>query len=238
MQSAILPVTICPSRRKAIGCQPNPNPTTTPVNFVSCSTIAKTDYAANAGSNVWTGTGPYQSCVINTLYPPFASPKYPNCGSLEPSDSGWDNPTIPGQKENGISGHRTEVKPASIIDGLANTLFAAEKYLNPLNYTTGTDGGDEYSEYIGCCPDVNRWVPGFTSPFNLANPTFTNQSQTMPMQDTVGYTSIELFGSAHATGFNAVFCDGSVKAISFQINPTLWACFGVRNDQVAHDDLP
>jgi prepilin-type processing-associated H-X9-DG protein len=38
------------------------------------------------------------------------------------------------------------------------------------------------------------------------------------------------FGSAHPAGVNFVYCDGSVRLISFQINTTTYSNLGCRKD--------
>jgi prepilin-type N-terminal cleavage/methylation domain-containing protein/prepilin-type processing-associated H-X9-DG protein len=40
------------------------------------------------------------------------------------------------------------------------------------------------------------------------------------------------FGSAHAAGVNFVYCDGSVRLITYQIDPTTYTYLGCRNDGI------
>jgi len=48
-------------------------------------------------------------------------------------------------------------------------------------------------------------------------------------------TPLHAFGSAHATGFNCVFCDGSVRFIRYSVGLTTWTRACVRNDNQVYD---
>ena len=51
-----------------------------------------------------------------------------------------------------------------------------------------------------------------------------------PMQDSPGVADNVRFGSAHAAACNMVFCDGSVHAISYSIDPEIHRRLGNRSD--------
>jgi prepilin-type N-terminal cleavage/methylation domain-containing protein/prepilin-type processing-associated H-X9-DG protein len=131
---------------------------------------------------------------------------YPNCAWSNPDQSLFD----------GVSGERSEVTPGQITDGLSNVFLAGEKLLNPQMYYTGLDGADNSSAFEGNDWDVDRWVTA------------------APMRDTpsVGGNGIgeAWFGSPHSQGVHFVFCDGSVKMISYQIDLPTYQSLGVRND--------
>jgi prepilin-type N-terminal cleavage/methylation domain-containing protein/prepilin-type processing-associated H-X9-DG protein len=132
--------------------------------------------------------------------------KYPNCA--------WTGST---QGFNGVSGERSEV--TEIPDGQSNVFFAGEKYLDPALYYTGSDGADNSSALEGNDWDVNRWVIS------------------APLRDTRGVEDCSTrFGSAHPSGVQFVFCDGSVKLLSFQINFKTYQSLGVRNDGTYSQD--
>jgi prepilin-type N-terminal cleavage/methylation domain-containing protein len=111
------------------------------------------------------------------------------------------------------------IRAGSIRTGMSNLLLAGERYLNPDNYFNGSDASDDQGWDMGYDLDVNRWAGP-----NLA-----------PMQDTQGYDSYENFGSAHASGFVVVFCDGSVHTFSYAIDPTLMGNMANRSSAVAVD---
>jgi hypothetical protein len=116
--------------------------------------------------------------------------------------------------ERGVSYLRSQVEFGHIRDGASNTYFAGEKNLNPDNYLTGADGADNTSMYQGQDWDVQPWTP-------LNHP---------PLQDREGVADWYAFGSAHATGFQAVFCDGSVHMIAYSIDPEVHYRLGDRRD--------
>jgi prepilin-type processing-associated H-X9-DG protein len=57
----------------------------------------------------------------------------------------------------------------------------------------------------------------------------------LPQQDTSGIYTTVAFGSAHASGFNMAFCDGSVQMISYSINQEVHYRLGNRQDGLSID---
>jgi prepilin-type N-terminal cleavage/methylation domain-containing protein/prepilin-type processing-associated H-X9-DG protein len=108
-------------------------------------------------------------------------------------------------------------KVALITDGASNTYLLGEKYLIPDHYFDGVYGTDNNPVYAGFDWDYHRW------------------SITGPMQDTPGVADPYAFGSAHAGQFNMVYCDGSVHAISYSIDPETHRRLCCRNDGLPID---
>ena len=173
------------------------------------ATLVKTDYAANGGSVMGNlGVGP---------------PPNGNCFQTFPNCSGWLNSSAALATFNGVSYDRSEVQPGHITDGLSNVFLAGEKNLNPQMYYTGLDGADNSGAFEGYDWDVNRWV---ISPPLIDTPSVGGNA--------LGDTQ---FGSAHRQGVHFVFCDGSVRLISYQISLATYQSLGVRNDGTASEDF-
>ena len=106
---------------------------------------------------------------------------------------------------NGIIFQNSEITMGMIRDGTSNTYLCGEKYCCPNFYATSDDTADTECYFAGDDNDNQR------------------SGWTQPMQDTPDYypsnmSTVSLFGSAHDTGLNMAFCDGSVHVISYTIN--------------------
>lgn len=101
-------------------------------------------------------------------------------------------------------------KLSDITDGKSNTLLLGEKRLD--------------ISRIGLYQaDDNE---GYTAGWNHDTVRFTNR---IPRKDGRNYGD-NRFGGSHPAGFNAVFCDGSVQLISYNINLTTFNRLGIRDD--------
>ncbi len=109
----------------------------------------------------------------------------------------------------------------SIEDGTSNTLLIGEKFVRPDMYE-GRMAGDDRGWSDGWDPDTMRST--CFPPMQDAN--IGTITDTLWGQD----SDIMNFGSAHASGFNAVFVDGSVHTIPYDIDPTLFDRLGDRRD--------
>jgi len=129
---------------------------------------------------------------------------YPTCN--------WSNSDAVLKTFNGIVGERSEITVQDVYDGTSNTILVAEKYLQRRQIDTGTDPGDDNAMYQGNERDVVRWT------------------SEIPYADTEVNLESTRFGSSHSAVFHAAFCDGSVRAIDYTVDPAAFAKFGNRRD--------
>ncbi len=134
------------------------------------------------------------------------------------SENQWEsqiygNPTT----TTGIFFLHSKTKLKDVIDGTSHTYMAGEKYLNPDDYYAGTNSDNDQPWSKGCDVDTVRWVN---------NP---------PQRDRRGQTDPSLFGSAHSSTVNMVFCDGAVHSISFEIDKETHRRLGNRKDKMPVD---
>jgi prepilin-type processing-associated H-X9-DG protein/prepilin-type N-terminal cleavage/methylation domain-containing protein len=204
LKSAIIPTFNCPTRRRAT-LFPD---TITQGAFNSALPpgLNHSDYCANTGT--WDAgeafSGPPTSCL-----------------SSFPLNCSWDPDAANGD---GVVYQASQVTQGMITDGMTNTFFAGEKWLNPYMYYNSTDAGDDNSMMEGFDHDVIRWC-GVNQPLlqdlNLGNVVHNNQNNG--------------FGSAHSSGANFVFCDGHVKLIPYSIDLTIYTHLGCRNDGIVNE---
>ncbi len=194
----------------------------------SSDLAAKNDYAANAGGP---GYGSVHGNSMDTDGPP----------SVVPDD--WDGGIgVPytgagGECLNmtGVIFQRSCLRMARILDGTTNTYLLGEKLVPWDQYTSGTSNGDNDPAYIGHNKDNSRIVIA-----NVSNPPFGG-ILIPPMQDfdgggswVNGYFDFA-FGSAHSSGCSFCLCDGSVRTISYWIDPLIHCKLGIRDDGMTID---
>ncbi|MCA9049401.1 MAG: DUF1559 domain-containing protein, partial [Planctomycetaceae bacterium] len=119
----------------------------------------------------------------------------------------------------GISYQRSRVRHRDITDGTTNTYMIAEKHIRRDRYFTGDDHGDNESMFSGDDRDLIRFTGGeLDTSFRPLSDEFASAQE--------GF----VFGSAHPQGFQAAFCDGSVKFIQFGISQEVHSRLGNRQD--------
>ena len=144
--------------------------------------------------------------------------------SYKDKDFKWPN-TAPAT---GICFLRSEVRIRDVRDGVSNTYLVGEKYIDAAEYESGVSLGDDCSMYFGEDRDTIRW----TARDSEVNP----HDPWTPLRDQPGRTADRRFGSCHESVWHAVFCDGAVHAISFDVDPEIHRRLGNRKDRL-HVDL-
>ncbi len=224
MRYAAVPVFNCPTRRRSIVFPDvvlqgswNAQLPSPPVG------LNHSDYCANTGT--WEAGDAFGGD--------------PNCMSVFPNCA-WDDDAKNGD---GVVFQASQVTPGLISDGLANTFFAGEKWLGAVfhdtssglthyGYYASTQAGDDNSMMEGFDHDIIRWTGQNYPPAPDTNVSSCydqgGNSWWCPNQDNA-------FGSAHSAGVNFVYCDGSVRLISYSINLTIYTSLGCRNYAAANN---
>jgi len=149
-----------------------------------------------------------------------------NCGSKANADQteGPDQSSPvppPPAPQNGICYRVSTV--GSVLDGDSYTFMVGEKFLSRDHYYTGESPEDDECMYAGFGND------------NYRSTQFKPRSDAPQAGGSMGSSSLMQFGSAHPTGCNFVFCDGSVKKIEYNIDMKTYRILGSRNDGEAPD---
>jgi len=124
-------------------------------------------------------------------------------------------------------GSITMIGLQQIVDGTSNTILYGEKRLNIRGLNNNRTDDDQ------------GWACGW-------DPDTMRRTSAKPLTDHPTNDGEERFGSAHASGFQVVMCDGSVKSFSYMIdasdsnkgpydsppNTTVFNLLGERNDKM------
>jgi prepilin-type N-terminal cleavage/methylation domain-containing protein/prepilin-type processing-associated H-X9-DG protein len=201
-----LPIYNCPTRRTG-GPFPNSGGYDYNGNFagtVQPPQMARTDYAANCGS---------QDKNEVDAGPPTLAAGDSSSYNWNVTEGGL-NPTF-----NGLVYLRSQVKFLDIVRGSSNVIMFGEKYLNNTKYLTGTDPGDNEGMYVGCDNDTLRCT--YYPPLQDRNVDTASDTAIPP------YTT-RRFGSAHASGCNMAFADGSIRFVDYNIDAKVFFLMGDR----------
>lgn len=211
MESLVVSTLYCPTRRT-----PRPFPRDwgqETLNSRPTREHAKTDYAANGGD------------------------VYVNLGRGPRSYAEADQPGFPWQQGNNIAFASGILFPhsytprAAVVDGMSKTYLFGEKYLNRHNYDNGRDDGDDFCAYQGDDMDITRWTLPLVS--DPSKELYDHPNQ--PRSDADDVFSAYAFGSAHSIGWNAAYCDGSVKLLSYHLDSRIHQQHGNIADETFMD---
>ncbi|RIK85068.1 MAG: hypothetical protein DCC67_04520 [Planctomycetota bacterium] len=222
-----VPLFTCPTRR-----QPNTYPLNThngnylANNLRGCSpsncSLFRSDYAACSG-NVMPSIGGSQWAEEDGPASYVAAANYDWRFDQSGTRQGWLN---------GVTFQRSEIRLGQITDGTSNTLLIGERYINADRYFDGADPADDQNLFVAHDRDMNRYTAeGVVRGTTPVTPVAANRILT-PLQDRPGYQLNFTFGSAHSSGVNVLFCDGSVRLVSYSVNPETWRLYGGRDDDM------
>jgi prepilin-type N-terminal cleavage/methylation domain-containing protein len=114
-------------------------------------------------------------------------------------------------QSNGVSFLHGRFRPADILRGSSNVLWAAERYIRFDWETEFDDGGNDQSMYSGQCSDTIRFT---------GRPPISNRNLGVRTQ----------FGSSHSAEVVGVMLDGSVQGFAFEIDESVFRAVGRRHD--------
>ena len=153
-----------------------------------------------------------------------AQTDYAGCGGSK--DDGVDGLLVRSTYENAL---KETVKiavvrlPGSVPDGTSNTLLLGERYINPtwFNRATGPESDEYRGGYVTGIPGKLRFLvrsgeflPAFDRPYETPD-------------------DFGRFGSSHPAGLNAVFGDGSLRLIRYQVSQRVFTAACRRDDGAA-----
>jgi prepilin-type N-terminal cleavage/methylation domain-containing protein/prepilin-type processing-associated H-X9-DG protein len=127
----------------------------------------------------------------------------------------------------GIDGNRViggRVSIVHISDGSSNTMLVSEKSV-PVNWYGGQMWHDDVGPMAGWDPDIVRST--VNQPTYYPNPT---QDKRLPDWSDETWNNGFTFGSAHPSGINAVFGDGSVRMINYSVRDEVFNALGHKSD--------
>jgi prepilin-type N-terminal cleavage/methylation domain-containing protein len=218
MVATSVPTFYCPSRRAAQS-YPWTNPNNT--NFDRPPLAGKSDYAGNIGDLPSYGTdiGPATLAEYDTYAWKYSGPTF----VAQWQKASNNCPT----GHTGVIFQRSTISFREITDGTSHTYLFGEKNLQDEYYEDGGARNDDQSMYTGWDRDNLRstLIAVLASGTVVGNP---------PLPDTATPDQSDAyqwrFGSAHPGTWLAVFCDGSVHVLSYDMAPLVHRDLGNRRD--------
>jgi prepilin-type N-terminal cleavage/methylation domain-containing protein/prepilin-type processing-associated H-X9-DG protein len=116
---------------------------------------------------------------------------------------------------------------ASISDGTSNTIAVAEKFMPTWAYDNWWSGDDK-AAFHGF--DDNTFRSTVNHPAYGPNPIQDCNVGAPNCQVPDDWKAKFLFGSAHSSGINALFADGSVHHVPYSVSPNVFNALGHRSD--------
>ncbi len=127
-----------------------------------------------------------------------------------------------------VRGVPRATKPGKITDGTSHTLVIGEKLVRSDRYAGGGPSDDRgWSD--GWDPDTVRTTAFPPLSDRDAAVCYNPSVQISKYCTGEPFADVLFFGSAHSSGMNSAFADGSVQSISFDIDHIIFNALGTRN---------
>jgi prepilin-type N-terminal cleavage/methylation domain-containing protein/prepilin-type processing-associated H-X9-DG protein len=171
--------------------------------------VGRSQVAVGAANNLFFCPSRRSAQTVVFTDPGYMGGLPTTCALCDYATSNWE--------ETGVVRYRQPVRIDDITDGTSNTLLAGDKRLN--RRLMGQPQKDDDTGYAtGFDADVVR------------------QTTRPPLPDHFGAGDGDMrFGSSHPGRFNAAFADGSVRPISYSVDPTTFRYLGDRADGQTFD---
>jgi len=256
IQQQSVPGYFCPSRRSPQKVLTDGNALTVLMDYAAATPLSNKcglNYAAGGKYDItktvpYTGTASYNEAVLafwcggsgnntqprdNTFTDGVIVRTPWRIGNCMPAGAcGPATATAPARGQV-VPGGSTMVDPGKVSDGLSNTLVVSEKivradlYAGNLTETGGTSWSDDRGWSDGFDPDTMR----LTGIQPISDGDSLCFAPTTARFCTGNGSEVLFFGSAHPTGINSVFADGSVHQISYDVDGILFNNLGTRNGE-------
>lgn len=137
------------------------------------------------------------------------------------------------------SGAPSATKVQEITDGLSNTMMIGEKVVRSDLYEGNMDGSgngsrsDDRGWSDGWDPDTVRLTA--LPPLSDGDTSICFNGDPQVSQYCTGGQDVFFFGSAHTSGINSAFADGSVHQFSFDVDVNVFNALGSKNGEEVID---
>jgi hypothetical protein len=222
MLATAVPTFYCPSKRAAL---PYAWINRSNYNFDPPELAGKTDYAANLGD-------------VNSLDSDIGPRSLEHYDAHRWKHSGADFVAatmlrVGSPGHSGVIFQRSEIKFKDITDGTSKTYLIGEKNLNSNQYETCLVGNDDQSMYNGHDRDNLRST--YINLVRLERGILADSW--LPQPDTPDIEYRWSFGGPHPGVWLAVFCDGSVRNLPYELDPRTHMSLGNRLDGNAVEEF-
>ncbi len=217
----------CPSRRSPT------RGTFLNANWPTEATFSVAGYSTLTGTTVRVGLCDYAACNGNAL--PGTATGSTISGSIGTVNLVPGNGIVQSNPWVAVSGGgytitRSTVQITDIVDGASYTLMLGEKALNAKLGPVGSE--DDQGYFSGFGPFGTNTVGTNFNTIRFTAPTL------LPIRDDeLRGASGGAFGSPHPGTWNAVMADGSIRSLSYTIDPSVYAALGSISGREIISDL-